>query len=94
MAEFYWPDRSAPQEPVPVPHIPLEGSGFDNLDIPEGEKAPKLHSGGFYPTAQLAADAAAESRTDGQQRLTTVTRQQNFLVPPRRHRAFPLSELL
>ena len=30
---------------------------------------------------------------DGLERFTTATRRQNFLVPPRRHRAFPLLEL-
>ena len=30
---------------------------------------------------------------NGLERFSTATRRQNFLVPPRRHRAFPLLEL-
>jgi hypothetical protein len=30
---------------------------------------------------------------NGLERFITATRRQNFLVPPRRHRAFPLLEL-
>jgi hypothetical protein len=30
---------------------------------------------------------------NGLERFLTATRRQNFLVPPRRHRAFPLLEL-
>jgi hypothetical protein len=30
---------------------------------------------------------------NGLERFITPTRRQNFLVPPRRHRAFPLVEL-
>jgi hypothetical protein len=29
---------------------------------------------------------------NGLERFITATRRQNFLVPPRRHRAFPLTE--
>lgn len=35
---------------------------------------------------------AADSDDDGLERFTQATRRQNFLVPPRRHRAFPLLE--
>jgi len=41
--------------------------------------------------------AAPRGKTDpddnGLERFITATRRQNFLVPPRRHRAFPLLEL-
>jgi hypothetical protein len=30
---------------------------------------------------------------NGLERFLTATRRQNFLIPPRRHRAFPLTEL-
>ena len=30
---------------------------------------------------------------NGLERVITATRRQNFLIPPRRHRAFPLVEL-
>ncbi|MGH2506479.1 MAG: hypothetical protein ACRDHZ_03550, partial [Ktedonobacteraceae bacterium] len=36
---------------------------------------------------------AADSGDDGLERFISATRRQNFLVPPRRHRAFPLIEL-
>lgn len=35
---------------------------------------------------------AADPRDDGLERFIQATRRQNFLVPPRRHRAFPLLE--
>ena len=49
-------------------------------------------------TAQAAQDLqAANPNVDpddnGLERFITSTRRQNFLVPPRRHRAFPLVEL-
>jgi hypothetical protein len=61
----------------------------------------------FMPTAesfrQMRVDMAAQNlqqqfldgQTDdnGLERFLTTTRRQNFLVPPRRHRAFPLVEL-
>jgi hypothetical protein len=34
-----------------------------------------------------------EDDDNGLERFITATRRQNFLVPPRRHRAFPLIEL-
>ncbi len=36
---------------------------------------------------------AADPDDDGLERFITATRRQNFLIPPRRHRAFPLLEL-
>jgi len=42
---------------------------------------PPVHEFGVDPTA------------NGLERFITATRRQNFLVPPRRHRAFPLIEL-
>jgi hypothetical protein len=61
----------------------------------------------FVPTADLfaqmrAAQAAqafqqqfldGDDDDNGLERFLTATRRQNFLVPPRRHRAFPLAEL-
>ena len=60
----------------------------------------------FVPTAQLfaqmrtamaAQDLAVQFDVDfgdnGLERFITATRRQNFLVPPRRHRSFPLLEL-
>ena len=36
---------------------------------------------------------AADAGDDGLERFISATRRQNFLIPPRRHRAFPLLEL-
>ena len=49
-------------------------------------------------TAQAAQEfqqefLAGQSDDNGLERHITATRRQNFLVPPRRHRAFPLLEL-
>jgi hypothetical protein len=37
-------------------------------------------------------EVAARSRAQGFNSVLTTTHRQNFLVPPRRHRSFPLSE--
>jgi hypothetical protein len=76
-------------------------------NIPAGTNMFKLEFAIFVPTAQLFAQmrnaqAAAqlqaqflggESSDNGLERHITATRRQNFLVPPRRHRSFPLTEL-
>lgn len=95
--------RAADGTPV---HIRADGAGLDSMDVPDGSDQPKLHFSIFVPTAsffarmrryQAAQDlAGAHSvppRAVGLERFFTTTRQQNFLVPPRRHRAFPLLEL-
>src|SRR5439155_13275917 len=66
--------------------LPLDGAGFDNMDVPDGSPQPKLEFSVFVPSADLAAGT-------GPGRAQPATRRQNFLVPPRRHRAFPLLEL-
>jgi hypothetical protein len=66
--------------------VPVEGPGFDAFDSPDGAKVAKVHAGSFFPTAEAAGGVRAE-------RFATLTRRQNFLVPPRRHRSFPLAEL-
>ena len=87
-------------------HIRADGAGFDALDVPDGSKQPKLHFAIFVPTAALFADMrraqasldlvaehGVEERRHGIERFVTATRRQNLLVPPRRHRSFPLVEL-
>jgi hypothetical protein len=86
-------------------HIRADGAGFDSLDVPDGSAQPKLHFGIFVPTAdffrimrmhQASHDIEQtyniDPRHSGLERFITATRRQNFLVPPRRHRAFPLAE--
>jgi hypothetical protein len=86
-------------------HIRADGPGFDNLDVPDGSVQPKLHFCIFVPTAdffrimrlhQASRDLTETYNVDpnhtGLERFITTTRRQNFLIPPRRHRAFPLVE--
>jgi hypothetical protein len=81
--------------------------GSNGADMPAGTSQFKLQFLMFVPTADLFAQmrvaAAAqnlqhqflanEDDDNGLERFITATRRQNFLVPPRRHRAFPMLEL-
>jgi len=83
----------------------VDGSGFDAMDVPDGSRQPKLQFSVFLPSAQNFAKARVNAGgTDlspapvppghnGIERFMTATRRQNFLCPPRAHRAFPLLEL-
>lgn len=95
--------RAADGTPV---HIRMDGPGFDSMDVPDGSSQPKLQFTIFVPTADFFAtmrqNVAAldlvekygvEAEDNGLERFITATRRQNFLVPPRAHRAFPLVEL-
>jgi hypothetical protein len=95
--------RAADGSPM---HIRADGPGFDALDVPDGSPQPKLHFSIFVPTAaffatmrrsQASLDLAQKydvpAQNLGLERFLTATRRQNFLVPPRRNRAFPLVEL-
>jgi hypothetical protein len=75
-------------------------------NVPAGSNQFKLQFMMFVPTAQLfasmrTAQAAQNLQNqfdvdpgdNGLERFITATRRQNFLVPPRRHRSFPLVEL-
>jgi hypothetical protein len=75
-------------------------------NVAAGSNFFKLQFMMFVPTAQLFAsmrNAAAAQKLaqqfsvapgdNGLERFITATRRQNFLVPPRRHRALPLIEL-
>ena len=87
-------------------HIRMDGPGLDNMDVPDGSAQPKLQFTIFVPTAdffrtmrvnQASLDLVNANGVDpddnGLERFLSATRRQNFLVPPRRHRAFPLAEL-
>lgn len=95
--------RAADRTPM---HIRADGPGFDSLDVPDGSEQPKLHFAIYVPTADFFATMrrsqaspdlvqrnAVPERNQGIERFLTATRRQNFLVPPRRNRAFPLVEL-
>jgi len=53
----------------------------------------KAGQNGGTATSVPAGVEAADPGDDGVERFITATRRQNFLIPPRRHRAFPLLEL-
>jgi hypothetical protein len=95
--------RAADGTPI---HVRMDGAGLDSMDVPDGSQQPKLQFTVFVPTAeffrqlrinsasidfQQAFDVPVED--NGLERFSTATRRQNFLIPPRRHRAFPLLEL-
>ena len=94
--------RAADGTPV---HIRMDGPGFDSMDVPGGSRQPKLQFTIFVPSADffsrlrvsqasldLAAQFGVTPKNNGLERFITATRRQNFLCPPRRHRAFPLAE--
>ena len=87
-------------------HIRMDGPGFDAMDVPGGGNLPKLQFTIFVPTAEffrtlrtsqasldLQEKYGVAVEDNGLERFLTATRRQNFLIPPRRHRAFPLTEL-
>ncbi len=94
--------RAADGTPI---HIRVDGPGYDNMDVPDGSNQPKNQFSIFVPTADFFATMrtnmasldylqqfGANGAQDGLERQITATRRQNFLVPPRRNRAFPLTE--
>jgi hypothetical protein len=95
--------RAADGTPV---HMRMDGPGLDTMDVPDGSMQPKLQFTIFVPTADVFAtmrrNVAAldlverynvEPEDNGIERFLTATRRQNFLIPPRQHRAFPLLEM-
>jgi hypothetical protein len=87
-------------------HIRVDGPGFDAMDVPDGSNQPKLHFSALVPTADLfrrmrisqasldlAQEFGVELGDQGLENRITATRRQNFLVPRRQTRAFPLLEL-
>ena len=95
--------RAADGTPI---HVRMDGPGFDAMDVPGGGNQPKLQFTVFVPSADffttmrrnqgcqdLSAQFGVAQTDNGLERFITATRRQNFLLPPRRHRAFPLLEL-
>jgi hypothetical protein len=95
--------RAADSTPI---HIRMDGPGFDSMDVPNRSSQPKLQFTVFVPTADFFATMRRNQASldlvkkygvadddNGLERFITATRRQNFLVPPRRHRSFPLLEL-
>jgi hypothetical protein len=87
-------------------HIRTDGPGFDSMDVPDGTNQPKLQFSIYVPTSEffrvMRVNAASldlveanqvDEEDNGLERFITATRRQNYLVPSRLHRAFPLVEL-
>jgi hypothetical protein len=87
-------------------HVRNDGPGFDSMDVPGGSQQPKLQFTVFVPTAEffrvmrvnqasldLQNQFGVPEDDNGLERFITPTRRQNFLMPPRRHRAFPIVDL-
>jgi hypothetical protein len=86
-------------------HIRMDGAGLSTLDVPDGSLQPKLEFTVFVPSAEffrqmrdrqasldLLAQYPVDPNDNGLERFITATRRQNYLLPPLRHRAFPLLE--
>lgn len=95
--------RAADGTPI---HLRMDGPGYDAMDVPGGAARPKLQFTIFVPSAEffrtlrthqasldLQHSFGVRPNDNGLERFITATRRQNFLIPPRRHRAFPLLEL-
>jgi hypothetical protein len=94
--------RAADGTPI---HQRVDGPGYDAMDVPGGSPEPKLQFSVFVPSARFFADVRRNQASvdlarrhrvpaddHGLERFITATRRQNFLVPPRSARAFPLLE--
>jgi hypothetical protein len=92
--------RAADGTPI---HIRMDGPGFDDMDVPDGSVQPKLQFTIFVPSSEffraMRVNQAAVDleqlygmlpEDNGLERFITATRRQNFLIPPRRNRVFPL----
>jgi hypothetical protein len=97
---------SRAKDGTPV-HMRVDGPGYDSMDVPGLSNQPKLQFSIYVPTSeffrQMRVNAASldlaeaynvPEEDNGLERFMTATRRQNFLVPPRIHRAFPLVELV
>jgi hypothetical protein len=95
--------RAADGTPI---HLRMDGPGYDAMDVPGGAVLPKLQFTIFVPSAEFFRTLRTHQASldlqhkfgmspsdNGLERFITATRRQNFLIPPRRHRAFPLLEL-
>jgi hypothetical protein len=95
--------RTAGGQPI---HLRIDGPGFDAMDTTNGRNTPKLQFSGFFTSSDFFATLRRnqgsldlldqfdlEEEDHGLERFITATRRQNYLIPPRRHRAFPLIEL-
>jgi hypothetical protein len=102
ISQLHRSGRTADGRPI---HLRIDGPGFDAMDTATGRNTPKLQFSGFFPSSDffatlrasqasvdLLTEFALEEEDHGIERFITATRRQNYLIPPRRHRAFPLVE--
>jgi hypothetical protein len=103
ISQLHRSGRTADGRPI---HLRIDGPGFDSMDTTTGRNTPKLQFSGFFPSADffatlrtnqasvdLLTELDLEEEDHGIERFITATRRQNYLIPPRRHRGFPLVEL-
>lgn len=103
LSQLHRTGRTSDGRPI---HLRIDGPGFDAMDTTTGRNTPKLQFSGFFPSSDFFADLrrsqasvdllqqfSLDEEDHGLERFITATRRQNFLVPPRRHRSFPLIEL-
>jgi hypothetical protein len=92
--------RAADGTPI---HLRMDGPGYDSMDVPDNSFQPKLQFTIFVPTSEffrtMRVNQAATDlqqlygmlpEDNGLERFITATRRQNYLIPPRRNRVFPL----
>lgn len=102
ISQLHRSGRTADGRPI---HLRIDGPGFDAMDTTTGRNTPKLQFSGFFPSADFFAtlrrnqasvdlleELDLEEEDHGIERFITATRRQNYVIPPRRHRAFPLVE--
>jgi hypothetical protein len=102
ISQLHRSGRTTDGKPI---HLRIDGPGFDAMDTTTGRNTPKLQFSGFFPSADFFAalrrnqasvdlldEFDLEEEDHGIERFITATRRQNYLIPPRRHRAFPLIE--
>lgn len=86
-------------------HARMDGPGFSSLDVPDASEQPTLEFSAFVPSGDFFNTMRANSSAvdlaqkygvadgdNGLESFICATRRQNFLSPPRRHRALPLIE--
>ena len=77
--------------------LPFDATQLENLLLKLDPGRTGTRRAGSDPQSQASMDLAAKhgvpEHDNGLERFITCTRRQNFLLPPRRHRAFPLCEL-
>jgi hypothetical protein len=84
--------------------LPGNGPGFDDLNVPDSSNQPKFPFSAFAPTAEFFQSTVqgldgsypeiADAAENDLERFSTAGGRQNFLIPSRTHRAFPLLELI